>query len=62
MGKILAVLGIVIVILGFLLAIGVPLPILPGDIYYHKGNFTLYIPIVSSIIVSIILTIIFWIM
>ena len=32
---------------------------LPGDIYIHRGNFTFYFPLMTSIIVSIALTIIF---
>jgi len=31
---------------------------LPGDVYLRRGNFTFYFPIVTSIIVSIVLTII----
>jgi hypothetical protein len=32
---------------------------LPGDIYFRRGNFTFYFPLMTSIIVSIALTIIF---
>ena len=32
---------------------------LPGDIYYQKGKVTFYFPLVSGLILSIILTIIF---
>lgn len=60
MANLLIVLGIVIIILGIVMNIlpkgGIPL--LPGDIYIHKSNFTFYFPIVSSIIISIIITII----
>jgi len=31
---------------------------LPGDIVYRKGNFTLYVPIVTMLVISILLTII----
>ncbi|WP_188383746.1 DUF2905 domain-containing protein [Ornithinibacillus halotolerans] len=34
---------------------------LPGDISFKKGNFTFYFPIMTSIIVSIILSLIFFI-
>jgi len=30
---------------------------MPGDIVVHRGNFTLYLPIVSSILISLVLTI-----
>lgn len=33
---------------------------LPGDIVIRKGNFTFYFPIATSIILSIILTLIFY--
>jgi hypothetical protein len=32
---------------------------LPGDIYFKRGNFTFYFPLMTSIVVSIALTIIF---
>ncbi|MGI6226745.1 MAG: DUF2905 domain-containing protein [Peptococcales bacterium] len=60
-GKILISLGI------FLLTIGVivwglgkffNIGRLPGDIFYQKGNVTVYFPIVTCIIISIILTVI----
>lgn len=59
--KTLIALGIGVVILGILLYFGGKMGIgrLPGDIYIRKGNFTFYFPVVTSILVSIILTIIF---
>ena len=33
---------------------------LPGDILVRRGNFTVYFPIVSSILISIALTLLFW--
>ncbi|MDK2823832.1 MAG: hypothetical protein PWQ67_2351 [Clostridia bacterium] len=60
-GKILISIGLFIVLLGFIL-FGLSklfnIGRLPGDIYYQKGNFTFYFPIVTSILISIILTII----
>jgi hypothetical protein len=32
---------------------------LPGDIYIKRGNFTFYVPLMTSIIISIALTLIF---
>lgn len=34
---------------------------LPGDLRIEKPGFSLYIPIVSMLLVSVILTVIFWI-
>ena len=31
---------------------------LPGDIFFQKGNFTFYFPIVTSLLLSLLLTIV----
>lgn len=62
-GKYLIILGIIIVIVGILLTYWGKIPFLgrlPGDIKIEKENFTFYFPIVTSIALSIILTLIFW--
>ncbi|OPY69897.1 MAG: hypothetical protein A4E57_00928 [Syntrophorhabdaceae bacterium PtaU1.Bin034] len=64
LGKMLIVLGIVIILigLGFLYAHKIPyLGRLPGDIYIKRDNFTFYFPLATSIVISIILSLIFWI-
>lgn len=60
-GKILIGIGILITISGLIfLGLGKILNFgkLPVDVFYQKGNFTFYFPIVSSIVISIILTIV----
>jgi hypothetical protein len=61
LAKTLIVLGVGIAVFGVLLYFGGRLGIgkLPGDIYIRRGNFTFYFPIVTSIIASIILTLVF---
>lgn len=63
MGKMLIVIGIVIIIVGILF-VALPkltsLPKLPGDIYIKKDNFTFYFPWVSSLLISGILSLIFY--
>lgn len=61
LAKALILLGIGIVVLGVFLYLGGRLGIgkLPGDIYIRRGNFTFYFPIVTCILASIILTVIF---
>jgi uncharacterized protein HemY len=59
MGKLLVILGLVIAAVGMLMMLGVPLGRLPGDMSYRRGNFSLHFPIVTSIILSIILTLLF---
>lgn len=36
-----------------------PLGRLPGDIYYQKGNFSFYFPLVTCLILSLVLTLVF---
>jgi hypothetical protein len=62
-GKILIFLGLGIVVLGLLLTFAGRIPFLgrlPGDIVYRKGNFTFYFPLATSILLSSILTLLFW--
>ncbi len=59
MGKILVLIGLVVTGIGTLVMIGVPLGRLPGDLILRRGNFTVYIPIVSSIVLSLIVTFVF---
>jgi hypothetical protein len=62
LGKILILTGIVLIILGvlFVLFNKPPFGKLPGDIVIKKGNFTFYFPLGLSIIASIILTVIMY--
>ena len=62
LGKFLVVLGAVILVLGLLLWSGVGtgrLGRLPGDIRIERGNSAFYFPIVTCIIISIVLSLIF---
>lgn len=56
MGKVVILVGLVIAGLGALMSLGVPLGNLPGDLVYRRGNMTLYIPISTSIILSVVVT------
>jgi hypothetical protein len=58
MGKLLVVIGVVIAAAGLLMMIGLPIGRLPGDITYRRGNTTVYFPLATSIVASIILTLI----
>ena len=59
LGRVLLVIGILLVVVGGLAAIGVRLPFgrLPGDIAIEGERGGFYFPIVSMIVVSVILTI-----
>lgn len=62
MSRTLIIIGIIIVIIGVLWPWiqKMNLGRLPGDILVEKDNFKFYFPIVTSIVISIVLTIIFW--
>ncbi|MDQ3022663.1 MAG: DUF2905 domain-containing protein [Bacteroidota bacterium] len=63
LGKILIVTGLVIVVIGILFLFSDKIPFLgklPGDITIKKENFTIYFPLATSIIISIILSLIFY--
>lgn len=59
-GKSIMMIGVILVVIGLLLTIGskIGLGKLPGDIYHKKGNFVFYAPIMTTIILSILLTLI----
>lgn len=63
-GKIIIFIGIVIVMIGIIFLFSDRLPFnlgkLPGDIFYKKDNFSFYIPITTSILISIILSFLFY--
>jgi hypothetical protein len=56
MGKLLVVIGIALVAVGLLVILGVPFGRLPGDLVFRRGSFTLYVPLATSIALSLILT------
>ena len=62
-GRLLIVLGAIIAALGILLSLSGRIPWLgrlPGDIFIQRKNFTFYLPLATSIVLSIILTFLFW--
>jgi len=59
-GQAIVVIGLVIVAIGALIWAGVPLGRLPGDIVYRRDGFTFYLPITTSILVSVVLTLLGW--
>jgi hypothetical protein len=65
-GKTLMIAGLSIAALGGLLWLGQGLPWLrlgrlPGDVSYQKDGFSIYFPIVTMIALSIVLSLVFWI-
>ena len=62
LGKILLVLGIGIGIVGVMVMLGARVPFLgslPGDLSFERGNARIYIPIVTSIVLTVVLNLVF---
>jgi len=62
-GKTLLVLGLLIALAGVLLVFVGRVPWigrLPGDIHIQRGNWFFYFPIATSILLSLLLTLLFW--
>lgn len=63
LGRILIIFGIVLILVGLILTTGIRIPYvgkLPGDICIKRPNFTFYFPLTTCILLSIILSLIFW--
>jgi hypothetical protein len=63
LGRVLLIVGAVIVVLGLALTFAGRIPFLgrlPGDVVYRRGNFTFYFPLATSILLSLVLTAILW--
>jgi hypothetical protein len=61
--KALITFGIILIGIGVLLNFAHKIPFigrLPGDIYIQKRNFSFYFPLATSILISVILSLIFW--
>lgn len=65
-GKFLIIAGVVLVGLGLLLLAGAKFSFfglgrLPGDIAYKGKNVTFYFPVVTCVVLSLVLTLVFWV-
>jgi hypothetical protein len=63
MGRILIVIGLVIAGVGLVMAFAGKIPLLgklPGDFFFRGKNFSFYFPLTTSILISVVLTLILW--
>ena len=64
-GRAVLILGVVLVVVGGLMLLlgrtGLPIGRLPGDITYRGKNTTIYFPIVTCVVISVILSLVSWI-
>ena len=58
MGRFLIVVGLLIALAGAAISFGVPLGRLPGDFTFRRAGFSLYVPLASCILVSVLLTLV----
>ncbi len=65
LGRILIFLGLLLIVVGGIVLLAGKIPglgRLPGDILIQRRNVTFYFPIATSILISIILSLIFWLL
>ena len=64
MGRALIVIGLALVAAGLLLTLGEKLPVrlgrLPGDIVIRGKNSVFYLPLVTSLLLSVVLSLVLW--
>jgi hypothetical protein len=62
MAKVLILIGLALIVAGLIWLAGERLGLgrLPGDIVIRRENFTLYFPLMTSIIVSVVLSLLLW--
>ncbi len=65
LGKFLVILGVGLAVVGLLLWSGIGrswLGRLPGDIHYTKENFSFHFPIVTCLLLSLVLSLVLWLL
>jgi len=63
LGRALIVMGIVLALVGLVLVFVDRVPWigrLPGDVHVQRGNWTIYVPLGTSIVLSVVLTLVLW--
>lgn len=64
LGRVLIVLGLVLAATGVALTLAPRVPWLgrlPGDVQIQRGSWTFYFPLATSVLLSVVLTVILWI-
>ena len=65
LGRMLIVLGLVILVVGVVLLLAgrvSGIGRLPGDISVERGNWTFYFPLATSLLLSVVLTLMLWLL
>jgi hypothetical protein len=66
-GRTLLLFGVILAVVGLLLIVaerfpGLRVGRLPGDISVERGNYRFYFPLATSIVVSVVLSLLFWVL
>ena len=61
-GRFIAIAGVVLLAAGLLLMSGAEIGLghLPGDFVFRRGNMTIFIPLGTSLLLSALITLVFW--
>ena len=63
-GKLLILFGVILIVVGVVVVLAgrahLPIGRLPGDVVYRGKNTTVYFPIVTCIVLSVLLSLILW--
>jgi hypothetical protein len=62
MGTLLVILGLVVAAIGLVMMAGFPLGRLPGDFQVQRGAFSFYFPLTSSILVSVVISLVLYLL
>ena len=62
LGRLLILFGATLLVVGLLFTVSgkIGLGKLPGDIVYRRGNFSFYFPLMTSIVLSIVISLLLW--
>ena len=62
MSRILIVVGVVLIVAGVAVKAGLPLGRLPGDFVWRRGGATVYLPLVTCLLASVVLSLLAWLL
>jgi uncharacterized protein HemY len=58
MGRLLIIVGVLVAAVGVAVELGLPLGRLPGDLVIRRGSTTVYLPVVTCLVLSVVLSIV----
>jgi hypothetical protein len=59
-GKVLIAIGLLVAGVGVVVSLGLPLGRLPGDLVFRRGGATVYVPIATCLLISVVLSVAVW--